>query len=30
MKRNVLEADEVILAWDMVRHIPVDLRRIER
>lgn len=29
MKRNVLEADEVILAWDMVRHIPVDLRRIE-
>jgi Predicted nucleic acid-binding protein, contains PIN domain len=29
MKRNVLEADEVILAWDMVQHIPVDLRRIE-
>ncbi len=29
MKRNVLEADEVILAWAMVQHIPVDLRRIE-
>jgi len=29
MKRNALEADEVILAWDMVQHIPVDLRRIE-
>ena len=23
------EADEVILAWDMVQHIPVDLRQIE-
>lgn len=29
MKRNALEADEVILAWDMVQHIPVDLRRID-
>lgn len=29
MKRNVLEADEVIMAWKMVQHIPVDLRRIE-
>jgi len=29
MKRNVLEADEVILAWDMVQHIPVDLRPID-
>jgi len=29
MKRNALEADEVIIAWDMVQHIPVDLRRIE-
>jgi predicted nucleic acid-binding protein len=29
MKRNALKADEVILAWDMVQHIPVDLRRID-
>src|ERR1035437_10151484 len=29
MKRNVLKADEVILAWDIVQHIPVDLRRID-
>lgn len=29
MKKNVLKADEVILAWDMVQHIPVDLRRID-
>ncbi len=29
MKRNVLEADEVILAWDMVQHIPIDLRPID-
>jgi predicted nucleic acid-binding protein len=29
MKRNALKADEVILAWDMVRYIPVDLRRID-
>jgi len=29
MKRSVLNADEVILAWDMVQHIPVDLRRID-
>ncbi len=29
MKRNVLDADEVILAWAMVQHIPVDLRRID-
>ena len=29
LKRNVLGADEVLLAWDMVQHIPVDLRRVE-
>lgn len=29
MKRNVLKAGEVILAWDIVQHIPVDLRRID-
>lgn len=29
MKRNALEADEVILVWDMVQHIQVDLRRID-
>jgi predicted nucleic acid-binding protein len=29
MKRNVLNADEVIAAWDMVQNIPVDLRRID-
>ena len=29
MKRNALNADEVILAWDMIQHIPVDLRRID-
>ena len=29
MKRNALKADEVILAWDMVQHIPVKLRRID-
>ena len=29
MERNALEADEVIIAWDMVQHIQVDLRRIE-
>jgi predicted nucleic acid-binding protein len=29
MKRNALKADEVLLAWDMVRNIPVDLRRID-
>ena len=29
MKRNALEADEVVLAWDMVQHIPVDLRPID-
>jgi len=29
LKRNVLDADEVILAWEMVQHIPVDLRRID-
>ncbi len=29
MRRNVLEVDEVILAWDMIQQIPVDLRRIE-
>lgn len=29
MKRNALEADEVVLVWDMVQHIPVDLRPID-
>lgn len=29
MKRNALEAEEVILAWDMVQYIQVDLRRID-
>ena len=29
MKRNALEADEVILAWDMIQHIPVYLRPID-
>ncbi len=29
MKRNALNADEVILAWDMIQNIPVDLRRID-
>ncbi|OIP28428.1 MAG: VapC toxin family PIN domain ribonuclease [Deltaproteobacteria bacterium CG12_big_fil_rev_8_21_14_0_65_43_10] len=29
MKRNALKADEVILAWAIVQHIPVDLRRID-
>ena len=29
MKRNALKADEVVLAWDMVQYIPVDLRRID-
>jgi len=29
MKRNALKAGEVILAWDMVQYIPVDLRRID-
>ena len=29
MKRNALQADEVVLAWDMVQHIPVDLRPID-
>ena len=29
MRRNALEANEVILAWDMIQQIPVDLRRIE-
>ena len=29
MKRNTLKADEVISAWDVVQHIPVDLRRID-
>ena len=26
-RRNKLEVDEVIVAWDMIQHIPVDLRR---
>ncbi|MEE8552880.1 MAG: type II toxin-antitoxin system VapC family toxin [Desulfobacterales bacterium] len=29
MRRNALEADEVVLAWDMVQHIPVYLRPID-
>jgi predicted nucleic acid-binding protein len=29
MKRNVLRADEVVSAWEMVQRIPVDLRRID-
>ena len=29
LKRKVLKADEVFLAWEMVQHIPVDLRRID-
>jgi predicted nucleic acid-binding protein len=29
MKRNVLKADEVVSAWEMVQRIPVDLRRID-
>jgi predicted nucleic acid-binding protein len=29
MKRNALNADEVILVWNMVQNIPVDLRRID-
>ncbi len=29
MKRNALETDKVILAWDMVQYIPVDLRSID-
>ena len=29
MKRNALEADEVVLAWDMVQQIPVDLRPVD-
>jgi predicted nucleic acid-binding protein len=29
MKRNILKDDEVILAWDMIQHIPVDLRQID-
>jgi len=28
LKRGALKADEVIFAWEMVQHIPVDLRRI--
>ena len=29
MKRSALESDEVVSAWDMIQHIPVELRRIE-
>ena len=29
VKRNALEADEVILAWEMVQYIPIDLRPID-
>lgn len=28
LKRKVLTADEVILSWEMVQHIPVELRRV--
>jgi predicted nucleic acid-binding protein len=29
MKRNALTVDEVFYAWNLVQHIPVDLRRID-
>jgi len=29
MKKNALKTDEVVFAWDMVQHIPVELRRID-
>jgi len=29
MKKSALEADEVVSVWEMVQHIPVDLRRID-
>ncbi|MFC1815544.1 type II toxin-antitoxin system VapC family toxin [Thermodesulfobacteriota bacterium] len=29
LKRGALKSDEVILAWEMVQYIPVDLRRID-
>ena len=29
MKRNALEANEIVSAWDIIQHIPVELRRIE-
>jgi len=29
MKRNALKADEVILSWEIIQQIPVDLRRID-
>lgn len=29
MKKNALKTDEVVLIWDMVQHIPVELRRID-
>jgi predicted nucleic acid-binding protein len=28
VKRKALLADEAVLAWDAIQHIPVDLRRI--
>ena len=29
MKKNALKTDEVVFTWDMVQHIPVELRRID-
>lgn len=29
MKKNVLQADEVASSWEIVQHIPVDLRHID-
>jgi len=29
MKKNALKTNEVASAWEMVQHIPVDLRRID-
>jgi predicted nucleic acid-binding protein len=29
VKRKALLADEAVLAWDAIQHIPVDLRRID-
>ena len=29
MKKSVLQADEVASSWEIVQHIPVDLRQID-
>ncbi len=29
MKRNVLQADEVVSSWKIIQHIPVDLRHVD-